>query len=391
MLLRLLTASYFIYVLVAPICAEMCQLRGTAGINSHGMTYPNGTANNGLRGSEAKPHHKATTNASQSAYTLMQYNAEWLFIDHYEAFDCPGSQCTWANLSQAETHMSYVAKVVATLSPDILNVCEVEGTNELDTLAATSGISSLTTYFVQGTDAATGQNVGLLSKVVPTVLPFRVEDRAVYPIAGSQCGYTGPSGDTGVSKHYFAEMDLYGHRVVLVSAHLLAIPTDAERCAKREAQAVVLQRAIANYYWQHPSAEFIVMGDFNDYDAEVPDRNGHVPTSQVLSILKGLSVSGEKNVKDLEDLDDDGVMPVMLTNVAELVPAMERYTDWWDSDNDCSTYDEDHDWSQIDHILVSPSLMPYVKKVFMYHDYPEYCGKYDSDHYPMVVQFDFKL
>jgi endonuclease/exonuclease/phosphatase family metal-dependent hydrolase len=316
----------------------------------------------------------------KTSITLMQYNAEWLFLDHYDTFDCPGTQCTWANLSQAETHMSYVSDVVALLSPDILNVCEVEGVNELNQLAnqsASGGGHKLDPYFVQGTDTATGQNVGMLSNIVPKVMPYRVEARATYPIEGSKCGYTGPPGDTGVSKHYITELDLFGHSVMMISAHLIAIPTDAERCAKREAQAVVLQSIVDVYQADQPDLEFILMGDFNDYDSEVSDRNGNVPTSKVLSILKGI----------------DGPTPYAepLVNLASMVDAPERYTDWWNSDGDCATNDPEHDLSLIDHILVSPSLAKHVAKVFVYHGYPEYCGKYDSDHYPLVVQFDFAM
>ena len=36
---------------------------------------------------------------NKSTMRIVQYNAEWLFIDHDSAFDCPGSQCTWKNIS----------------------------------------------------------------------------------------------------------------------------------------------------------------------------------------------------------------------------------------------------------------------------------------------------
>lgn len=41
----------------------------------------------------------------------------------------------------------------------------------------------------------------------------------------------------------------------------------------------------------------------------------------------------------------------------------------------------------IDHILVSDNLYKKIDNVFIYHDYKEYCGKYDSDHFPVVVDF----
>jgi len=39
----------------------------------------------------------------------------------------------------------------------------------------------------------------------------------------------------------------------------------------------------------------------------------------------------------------------------------------------------------IDHVLVTPTIKKYVMDIFIYHEYSEYCGKYDSDHYPVVV------
>jgi exonuclease III len=39
----------------------------------------------------------------------------------------------------------------------------------------------------------------------------------------------------------------------------------------------------------------------------------------------------------------------------------------------------------IDHILVSPAIKKNIFNVFIYHGYDEFCGKYDSDHFPVVV------
>ena len=48
-----------------------------------------------------------------------------------------------------------------------------------------------------------------------------------------------------------------------------------------------------------------------------------------------------------------------------------------------------NDYSIIDHILLSKGLIDKVSNVFIYHGYEEYCGKYNSDHYPVVVDFIF--
>ena len=38
-------------------------------------------------------------------------------------------------------------------------------------------------------------------------------------------------------------------------------------------------------------------------------------------------------------------------------------------------------------IMVSKNIQKYIANVFVYHGYPEFCGKYDSDHFPVVVDF----
>lgn len=298
---------------------------------------------------------------------LVQYNAEWLFIDHYSQFDCPGTQCTWKNTTEAYTHLDYVSRVVAYLAPDILNVCEVEGIHELQLVAdAINGeFPELTyiPYLIPGTDTATGQNVGLLSRITPRVPLYRTEEKCEYPIAGSQCGYTGSPSKTGVSKHYITEFDLWDIRVAMISAHLIAIPTDPSRCAQREAQATILQGVISGFL--EKGYGVIVIGDMNDYDGVVLDMNGNIPKSRVLDILK--------NNGSLE------------TTMLQLL-SIDRYSDWWDSDSNCNTASQ-MDYSMIDHILVSANIQKYIANVFVYHGYPEFCGKYDSDHFPVVVDF----
>ena len=299
---------------------------------------------------------------------LVQYNVEWLFIDYYSPMNCPGSGCTWVNQSEADIHMDYVTKVVKELNPDIINFCEIEGCDELSMLKDKLNDNTYNTYLKKGTDASTGQNVGMLTRVDPLVNLYRTELKYSYPISGSKCGYTGSGGSSGVSKHYITEFKLNGYNIAFIATHLLAIPTDSTRCAQREAQASVLQNIIFSYISK--DYEIIMLGDFNDYDAEVLDINGNKPTSRVLDILKG-------NQGELSGL-------YTLYNVAEEIVQNERYSDWWDSDNNCNTSSQ-KDFSMIDHVLVTDAIRKNIADVYIYHGYNEYCGKYNSDHFPVVV------
>ncbi len=297
---------------------------------------------------------------------LVQYNVEWLFIDQYQ--NCPGSGCSWSNQSMAQIHMKYVADVVNELNPDILNLCEVEGCDELNQLASLTN-NKFRPYLIKGTDSATGQNVGMLTLVDPIENLYRTEERVEYPIDGSFCGYSGSSGTEGVSKHYITKFKINDLTISMISAHLLAYPTDATRCTEREAQAQVLQNQILELYSQ--GDEIIVLGDFNDYDNSVLDMNYDEPISQVLDTLKG--------IKGLY-----GGM-YQLYSVAQKINQSERYTEWYDENSNCKA--ETNEFSMIDHILVTPNLYSKISGAWIYHGYTEYCDTLNSDHYPVVVDF----
>jgi exonuclease III len=159
--------------------------------------------------------------------------------------------------------------------------------------------------------------------------------------------------------------------VALIAAHLIAYPTDASRCAQREAQAMVLQSVILGYI--NRDYEVIMMGDFNDFDGSVLDVNSNKPTSMVLDILKGMNQN-----KSLYTLH----------SIAETITQDQRYSDWYDSDSNCATASS-KDYSTIDHVLVTPALQQNIVNTFIYHGYKEFCGKYDSDHFPVVIDFLF--
>lgn len=298
---------------------------------------------------------------------LVQYNVEWLFIDYYSQSNCPGTGCTWVNQTEAQTHMNYVTNVVKELDPDIINFCEIEGCDELSILKSNLDDSYMQ-YLKKGTDTATGQNVGMLTRVDPLVNLYRSELKYNYPISGSKCGYTGSVGSSGVSKHYITEFKFGDYNIALIAAHLLAMPTDPTRCAEREAQASVLQNVIFGYI--NKGYEVIMMGDFNDFDAEVLDMNSNKPTSRVLDILKG------------NEGDFGG--KYQLQNIAEEIQQKDRYSDWYNSDNNCNTASQ-KDYSMIDHILVTSAIKNNIIDAFIYHGYQEYCGKYNSDHFPVVI------
>jgi exonuclease III len=314
----------------------------------------------------AAPSLSVDRRENKNKLRLVQYNVEWLFIDYCGSSDCPGNGCTWKNKSEANTHLKYVTKVVADLKPDIINFCEIEGCDELNMLRENLGFDIYNSYLKKGTDGATGQNVGMLTKIDPLISLYRTEERYAYPIENSQCGYTGTPNTSGVSKHYITEYRINNINIAFIGAHLLAFPTDSTRCAEREAQAMVLQKVIEGYV--NKEYEIIFLGDLNDYDGQVLDLNNDKPTSLVLEILKGQG-------------------KYKLFNIAETIYQKDRYTAWWDKNSDCESVA--NEFSMIDHILVSEYLREKVVNAYIYHRYEEKCGIYNSDHYPVIVDFEF--
>lgn len=316
-------------------------------------------------------HEPEDRREDNTLFRLMQYNVEWLFLDYYSNADCPGNGCTWKNMSEANIHLKYVYDVIYDVNPTFINFCEIEGCDELNTLKEMLQ-ANYESYLIQGTDTATGQNVGLLTKIDPQISIKRTNNKYTYPLQDSECDYDGKPSTTGVSKHYISEFIISGIKVCIIGAHLIAYPTDSSRCAKREAQASILQEVIYNY--TKNGYEVIMMGDFNDFDNTVLDMNNDMPNSHVLDILKGIKGPLKHSYE--------------LSSVAASIPQQMRFSDWYDSDNNCDTHSK-NDYSMIDHILISPGLQQYVTNVEIYHKYFIYCGKYNSDHYPVIVDFDF--
>lgn len=364
----LTVAAFMLTTLIAPFGATPIQMDTNIGyLGDTDTECPNISQND-------------ITTHEVNTLRVVQYNAEWLYIDHCDSFDCPGSQCTWKNTSDAEIHLSYVVSALNTLNPDIINFCEVEGCDELQmvinqldmtTTIDDNTVANYNCYLKKGTDTSTGQNVGMISRYSPTTNLFRTEDRVSYPVPNSQCGST-QEGSSGVSKHYITEFSFNGMDIAFISVHFIAIPTDPERCLQREAQAQVIQNMVAEYIKN--GYEVLLVGDMNDFDGSIPDINSNMPISNVLATLKGEAGTYASEYA--------------LHSVGEKIDQCDRYSDWWDSDNDCSTASV-NDYSMIDHVLLTPMLYSYVSDVKVYHDYDEYCGKYDSDHYPVVVDFVF--
>ncbi|CAM9623694.1 unnamed protein product, partial [Phaeothamnion confervicola] len=330
----------------------------------------------------------------RSKLRISTFNADYLFSDcgsHWKG-------CPWPDKMAAKVHLQNIARTIGALDADIVNICEVHSCHELTQLTELMKPHGYTSYLISaGTDHATGQNVGLLTRVDPAAALQRSSKRAAFPLPGSPCGYLGDPDTTGVSKHQLATFSLRvgggsgksgvsngegggGGKsgvsneepdtavwITLVGAHLVAQPTDPERCAKREAQAVVLRAALEPHL--AAGREVILFGDLNDFDGGVVDSSGNQPSSRVLEILKG------------------NVVPDGGSGIAR----QERYTDWWDRDGDCRVSGPG-ELSMLDHVLVTSGLRRAVTRATVVHSaYGAACTnstRFVSDHWPVLVEID---
>lgn len=262
-------------------------------------------------------HHEGVTKL-----TLVQFNAEWLFDGQDDPkmspwypgkTSCPGmDRC--GTREGAEAHIKRVGDFLATLDADVLSLNEVENCGVLRrVIELIGGKNSLKPYLIKGVDTATRQNVALISKYAPTRALERLSDLHPYPVEGSQCQYTSTKERRStLSKNYKAELDINGMLIHVYAAHLKAFPTDPYSCAKREAQAKVLQAGVRASL--DAGREVIVLGDLNDYSYAYLDAAGDVPTSRVLRILR--------------DVDGDGTDE--LVNTIRWVHRSDRFTSWYD-------------------------------------------------------------
>jgi len=306
----------------------------------------------------ANPEDRRT---NKSRLTVASFNAEWLFLDGTQ---CPGSGCPWANLAQAEEHLDKVASVVAEINADIIGFQEVQDCDVLEQLVSRIPNGGYRYYLIRGTDTATGQNVGIITRVDPFVDLQRTALRVNFPITGSTCNYNTP-GDSAVSKHLYTQFRVNSKTIFFVVVHFVAFPTTPDRCAQREAQATVIKNLINS---TAPSNnEVILVGDYNDYDGVVLDKNNDMPTSRVLQFLKSSRSPP-------------------LNTVASLVSQTNRYSSWWDKNSNCIVTSDE--LTTIDHILVSNGLFSSVTSGTYAHDYSASCTDFYPDHWPVVATFN---
>lgn len=301
----------------------------------------------------------------KSTLKVMTYNAYFLW-DGKEPEECSHNNAIkglpWFNNSEkAKQHMAEVASVIKNNNPDIINFVEVENIEALKMLN-NNFLSDMgyKAYMKDNNKNGVCQDVGMLTRIDPEEI-----DRDKSRLDHS-------SGKTkGVRKNYYAKFNINGKKIALIAGHFKAIPSDKSSKEYRELQARIISNR-ANELRKEGYLP-IVLGDFNDFDSNVLDRNSNVSITKTLKILSGKNTYSKS--------EDD------LFNVAKLINKNDRYTAIYDEDGDgmLESYDPD-ELSSLDHLFIDKGLLQYVENAYIDHTAPL---KKKLDHRPIVVEFGF--
>jgi exonuclease III len=299
------------------------------------------------------PLAAADRRKDRSRLVLMTLNAEFLW-DGLPPEEGDALFARKGSRERAETHMREIAGMIRAADADLVNLAEVENLQALERLNSLFlKDQGYRAYLVDGTDSATGQDMGLLTRIDLDKI-----GRDPRP---------GTSGNVkkAVSKHYQATLKVGKLKLGLVGLHLIAKPADPKRVADREAQADAIRRMARELKSQ--GFAVVVWGDFNDYDGQTLDHQNHQPISRVLAWIRGLNPA---------DPHDD------LINAASFVEQKQRFTAHADK-NGNGKVDGKKELSAIDHILLDPALTPRVTSVEIRQDLDL---THVTDHFPIVVR-----
>jgi len=320
---------------------------------------------NAQAGCPAAPSPAGDRRTDKSKVVIATFNAEWLFLYRN---NCPGTGCTWKNIDEAKVHLANIANVIVEINADILVIPETESCTVLKDLLSLNVLANrgYKPYLVPGKDTATGQNVGLITRIDPSSDLLRTENRHDYPVVGSNCGWSGTPTTSGVSKHFYTVFNIPGlpKPLLMMGVHFVAFPVQNDRCSQREAQASVI-RDIVVEQGLNKKYEVVVLGDFNDHDPTITDEAGSVGKSKVFNIIRGT------------ELDN------VLIKHPNYKTGVGIYSGWWDKNSNCRD-DKGGEHTLIDHILTTRTLP--IRSIKFFHGISASCTSFISDHWPVIME-----
>jgi len=277
-----------------------------------------------------------------------------------------------------EAQFERVAAVIEAINPDVLNLVEVTSKASVDLLVEIlheKGLTDYRGYHVESNDGFTSMDVALISKIEPELVDgkrirtmfSKIDDptwRQAYQVKTPSGRVSNRNGS--ISRNAVFLLNVDGYKLGFLGLHLKSNPSNDDANALRTAQAKIAQRIIHQEILGRGYLP-IVLGDLNDYDPDVPDRDETRETATTV-------------LRDIKDYDKQ-ISGDELVNVARLIPRQaDRYTSFWDR-NENRARDPYDVFTMLDHVLLPSELMPFVKRAFIFH-----CVDLEtSDHRAVVV------
>jgi hypothetical protein len=315
---------------------------------------------------------------------VVTFNAEWLFLfGENNYIPCPANSndprilkssestegCPWKSINEAENHLKQVAAEIARIDADFVTILEVEDCRVLNVLLEALSEASNTCsgaesgspncgyvpYLIKSRDTATGQSIGILSRLDPLEDLGQVDHSVQMQIGSTRCVSREINAKDALksirpSKSFIFKIAPYfkgdtSSEIALIGLHLIS-RTRADNCLRREAQAYSVRREMesmkANVEKEKKeNPDWIVLGDFNDGDSALVDASDQEPDSSALSIIRG---------------SESAANSLRLINSLERIEKEKRFSAiFCSSKSPFSTRSKCHR-SLVDHILLSPGL-----------------------------------
>ena len=311
---------------------------------------------------------------------IVTFNAEILTAPRVRA----GSLQRFRFDAARTAHFERVAGIIETLNPDVLNLVEVtskEGVDLLVKMLHEKGMTDYKGYHIESSDGFTGMDVGLITRIAPdkvdgkfiqTIYSKRDDKEQLWSKTFTFEGKDGEELErtTSLSRNSLYYITIAGHKLGFMGLHLKSNPSDAYSNGRRTAETSIVQKVVQEKIVAKGYTP-VILGDLNDYDPDVPDRDE--TRSTVTNVIKDL-----KNYDAKQKGDELFNVAILITRQAD------RYTSHWDT-NENGAGDSDDVYTMIDHILLPKQFKPYVQRVFI----ARCLDLSTSDHFPVVV--DLKL
>lgn len=274
-----------------------------------------------------------------------------------------------------------IAAVIETLDPDIINLVEVTSKASVDLLVEIlheKGMKDYCGYHIDGHDNYLKIDVACISKhALDDVEGAPI--RCIYSDADDETWradyvFARANGEVGKGNASLARNALYfvtvgEHKLGFLGLHLKSNPDDSYANGLRTAEAEIVRRIVRQEIVKRGYTP-IVLGDLNDYDPDVPDRDDKRDSQTEV-------------IQRIKDYEPDHEGAELVNAASKIARQADRYTSHWDR-NENGADDPGDVKTMIDHILLHESLMPHVQRAFISHTH----DLRTSDHYPVVVDLD---